>query len=386
MANRILVGAAQTISQTFYAPGSETPADPDGATCTVGIVHANGAVIVPAGTAATHGATGVFTFVIPPQAQVADLIITWTATFAGVVTNVIDYVFVVGGFFAQLAEIRSLDGLSSATTFPTQLLIDKRESAEVLFEQSTGRHWTRKYQRDVLDGDPKYRQGQSVTDNFYFVQSTRRLGLSQVHPRKVLWVGTDDLAGRIVTDAVLNSTTLITSATAAFNASTDVGMLVCGAGIPMYATIQSVQSPTSATLSVTATATASGVTLNLGGGEYSNGLIYAGDVPLGYKLYASGEIERALGSSGWARGVENVVIEYTYGEDQPPGDLKDQFLVYVRSLILSKDSRIPPQATSMQTDFGSFQLGQARGWDRPTGIASVDAVLERYGERLPVIA
>ena len=386
MANRIPVGAPGTVSTTFYAPGTETPTDPDSQACTVGVVHANGAVVVPPGTAATHGTMGTFTFVLPPQPQVADLIVTWTALFGGVATNVTDYVQVVGGFFATLAEIRALDGLSNSTTFPTQQLIDKREAAEVLFEQSTGRHWTRKYQRDVLDGDPRYRRGMMVTDNFYFIQTTRRLALTQVHPRVVLWAGIDNLAGRIVTDGVTNGTTTITSATAAFNSGTDIGMLVTGAGIPMYATIQSVQSATSATLSVPATLSATSVTLNLGGGEYSNGLIYTGDVPLGYKLYPGGEVERALSSSGWPRGVENIVLEYTYGEDQPPGDLKDQFLVYVRSLLLSKDSRIPSQATSMQTDFGSFQLGQARGWDKPTGIASVDAVLERYGEKLPVIA
>src|SRR5450631_1383366 len=183
MANRILIGAGQKVTTTFYAPGSETPTDPDGTpgACTVGIVHANGAVIVPAGTAATRTSAGVFSLTIPPQAQVADLTITWTALFSTVATTVIDYVVVVGGFFAQLAEIRALDGLSNTTTFPTQLLIDKRESAEVLFEQSTGRHWTRKYARDVLDGDPRYRNGQQITDNFQYVQTTRRTQLTNVH-------------------------------------------------------------------------------------------------------------------------------------------------------------------------------------------------------------
>ncbi len=70
---------------------------------------------------------------------------------------------------------------------------------------------------------------------------------------------------RQVTDGVTNSTTLVTSATAAFN-SGDVGRPVSGAGIPTGTVIATVASATNATMSQPATASASGVTVTLGGG------------------------------------------------------------------------------------------------------------------------
>jgi hypothetical protein len=70
---------------------------------------------------------------------------------------------------------------------------------------------------------------------------------------------------RQVTDGVTNSTTTVTSATAAFSIG-DIGRPVSGAGIPAGTVIAAVASATSITISAPATATASGVTLTLGGG------------------------------------------------------------------------------------------------------------------------
>lgn len=65
---------------------------------------------------------------------------------------------------------------------------------------------------------------------------------------------------RSVTDGVTNSTTTVTSATAAFVAG-DVGALITGAGIPAGATIVTINSVTSVIISAAATATATGVAL-----------------------------------------------------------------------------------------------------------------------------
>jgi hypothetical protein len=70
---------------------------------------------------------------------------------------------------------------------------------------------------------------------------------------------------REVTDGVTNSTTLLTSATANWQ-SGDVGRPVSGAGIPAGTVIQSVTSTTNVIMSQVATASASGVTVTLGGG------------------------------------------------------------------------------------------------------------------------
>lgn len=72
-------------------------------------------------------------------------------------------------------------------------------------------------------------------------------------------------APRGVVDAVTNSTTLVTSATALFN-SGDVQRPVSGAGIPAGTVIASVTSATNAVMSQSATASASSVALTLAGG------------------------------------------------------------------------------------------------------------------------
>src|SRR4249919_15806 len=67
---------------------------------------------------------------------------------------------------------------------------------------------------------------------------------------------------RTVTDAVLNSTTTVTSATAAFTAA-DVGAYLIATGVPSSTTIASVTNATTVVLSVAATASASGVSAKI---------------------------------------------------------------------------------------------------------------------------
>lgn len=68
---------------------------------------------------------------------------------------------------------------------------------------------------------------------------------------------------RSVTDGVLNETTTVTSATAAFTQA-DKGKLIAGTGITAGTTIASVTNATTIVLSAAATATATGVTLAIG--------------------------------------------------------------------------------------------------------------------------
>ncbi len=79
------------------------------------------------------------------------------------------------------------------------------------------------------------------------------------------WVFRLTTASRTVTDGVLNSTTTLTSATANF-VSTDVGRLVTATGVTAGTTIASVTNSTTVVLSAAATATASGVSVTIGGG------------------------------------------------------------------------------------------------------------------------
>jgi len=78
-------------------------------------------------------------------------------------------------------------------------------------------------------------------------------------------VDTIDLpaADTVVTDGVTNSTTTVTSATAAFTAN-DVGAPISGGSIPAGATIASFTNSTTVVISAAATASASGVSLTIG--------------------------------------------------------------------------------------------------------------------------
>lgn len=73
-----------------------------------------------------------------------------------------------------------------------------------------------------------------------------------------------DSPTRTVADGVTNSTTTVTSATAAFT-SADIGRPISGAGIPTGATIVTVTSATAVVISSAATASASGVSVTVTG-------------------------------------------------------------------------------------------------------------------------
>lgn len=71
------------------------------------------------------------------------------------------------------------------------------------------------------------------------------------------------LGSRVVTDGVLNETTTVTSATAAWTAA-DVGKSFSATGVPAGAYIVSITSATSIVISAAATATATGVSITTG--------------------------------------------------------------------------------------------------------------------------
>lgn len=99
-----------------------------------------------------------------------------------------------------------------------------------------------------------------------------------------------------------------------------------------------------------------------------------------FRIYPYAVIERTAGLT-WPReasgGGQNVIVEYLHGFNEPPADLKEAFLVYVRDRLLMGNSRIPDRASLMTTDFGTFNLVTAGG-TRYTGLPDVDAVLQRY--------
>lgn len=87
--------------------------------------------------------------------------------------------------------------------------------------------------------------------------------------RKITLPFGSETPSRTIVDAVENSSTTLTSATALFTAN-DVGKIVTGSGIPAATSIASVTNATTAVLSNAATATATGVTIVIKGSGIVN--------------------------------------------------------------------------------------------------------------------
>jgi lysophospholipase L1-like esterase len=128
----------------------------------------------------------------------------------------------------------------------------------------------------VLNGTPAYTTGAtysvgnrvvyngSVWECLAAVSSAPSVMLTRDWKMFGSYTGTGNSGSRTVANGVLNSTTTITSSTAAFTAA-DVGVFVTGTGIPAGAKIASVTNGTTAVLSVAATATATGVSITITG-------------------------------------------------------------------------------------------------------------------------
>ena len=78
-----------------------------------------------------------------------------------------------------------------------------------------------------------------------------------------------------------------------------------------------------------------------------------------------------------------IKIDYEYGSSKtPPPDISWCARTVARFWLLEMNSRIPDQATSISSEFGNIQISQP-GQNRPTGIQSVDTILNRYRQRAP---
>jgi hypothetical protein len=78
----------------------------------------------------------------------------------------------------------------------------------------------------------------------------------------------------------------------------------------------------------------------------------------------------------WPRGTNNVIIEYEYGQEYPPEDLRSATKKRLRSLLSSSTSSIPDRTLSYSTpDGASYRLTTPS--KEMTGIPDVDAAYER---------
>jgi hypothetical protein len=144
---RVLRNTAATVSVTFATGSTAVEAD---ASVTVTVKKADGTTLLST-TAVNDPAVGVYTVVIPPQASLNFLTLTWTGTFSGTSITIESYVEIVGGFFFSISELRGADSaLANATRFPDTALIDARQDVETEFEDICGRAFVPRYAREYI--------------------------------------------------------------------------------------------------------------------------------------------------------------------------------------------------------------------------------------------
>lgn len=161
---------------------------------------------------------------------------------------------------------------------------------------------------------------------------------------------------RRVTDAVLASTTAVTSATAAFTTA-DVDRLAIADGIPTGATIAARSSSTAATLSAAATVTASGSVLTIGD-ELE---------PI--------DLEVELGRARMPY-VGDLTVSRRHGLLAPPAVLLDATTEYVLAMSRYRASGVSRDTISVASEAGTTR-NSTPDWSkgRPTGFTEVDRLL-----------
>lgn len=129
--DKVLRNTAATITVTFY--NGVSAAEADGAV-TVTAKKADGTTLFT--TSATNDpAVGVYSVVLPPQAQLNIITLVWAGTFTGTPITIESVVEIVGGFYFSIAELRAYDtALLNTTKYPTQALVDARAYVEAEFE------------------------------------------------------------------------------------------------------------------------------------------------------------------------------------------------------------------------------------------------------------
>lgn len=86
---------------------------------------------------------------------------------------------------------------------------------------------------------------------------------------------------------------------------------------------------------------------------------------------------RYLNDSYFPAGSRNLVVEYEHGYDQPPAEIRDAAIAYMRERIQRPRSGIPDRAVTFAVaEGGTYRLAMPSG--TKTGNPDIDAVLERH--------
>lgn len=147
MTERMLRNSAATVFVTFY--GGETAIDADG-DVTDTVKRADGTTLLT-DTASHEGpaGSGRYSELIPSQANLNSLTISWTGLFSGVSTTLESTLDIVGGFYFSIAELRAYDSALTLARFSTAELAEKRVMVEDEFEDICGRAFVPRFARET---------------------------------------------------------------------------------------------------------------------------------------------------------------------------------------------------------------------------------------------
>jgi hypothetical protein len=281
---QVLKNTQATLSVTFSAGAAD-------AAVTTLITNPSGAT-VSTGTA-THGAGGVYTYVLPPQADVASLTVKWTGAFGGVTQSLQFYVDIVGAVLFTIADARAFGkttDLANATTYPDQMIADARARVTDLFRRYCGVSFIPRYDHWQFDG--RFQEA-------LYIPNAKRVS-------KLLSV-------------TINGVAL---------SAPDLALCVL----------------------------------------QPSGILYRSASYYGFW-------------SSWQR--NSIDVEYEHGWQQPPPQISRAALVTVWAELTT--SQLADRFMSMQNEFGiTRQSTPDWGAGRPTGILSVDSVLNAYCQCSPV--
>lgn len=140
--------SAVTLSHTFLVDETPTAAG----AVTVAVKRLDGTAVVPAGSA-TAGSPGVYTFPLPPQANLDTLTVDWSGNVGGAAVTVRDYVEIVGGFLFGIKEARDKPPALNATKYPAATIAATRIGVEQTCERICGQAWVPRFERVALSGN-----------------------------------------------------------------------------------------------------------------------------------------------------------------------------------------------------------------------------------------
>lgn len=150
---RVLRNTAATISVTFYSGSS--PVEADGVV-TVVAKRADGTTLLS--TNATNSpSVGVYSVVIPAQANLNYLTLTWTGSFTGTPVSIVSQVEIVGGFYFSIGELRAYESTFANTVkYTDEMLAEARDNVEAEFEDICHRAFVPRFWRETsvdIDAD-----------------------------------------------------------------------------------------------------------------------------------------------------------------------------------------------------------------------------------------